>query len=103
MSHVVGLDNVESLLQVHSRAKGLVACAREDGASQLGLRVVPFPESAELNGGFYGQTVSIFRAVDGYEEDVFSREAHDAVFDMRIWVLNPLRHWVPCSRSRHCE
>ena len=94
MRHIIRLDDIKALLQVHARAKGLIACAREDGTSQLGLRVIPLPECAELNCRLNRETVAVLRPVDCDLEDVFAWECDEAVFDVRIRVLDPRRDRV---------
>ncbi|VUC31578.1 unnamed protein product [Clonostachys rosea] len=83
MGYIPGVQNVQSLLKVHSRAKGLVARACEDGASQLRLRVVPLPERAELNCRFHRQAIAVLGAIDCDQENVFSWKGYKTVLDMR--------------------
>lgn len=101
MRHIIRLDNLEPLLQVHARAKSLFPGAREDGASQLRLGVIPPPQSAKLDGRLDGEAVAELRPVDGDEEDVFAGEGDDAVLDVGIRCLDPGRHGVLGSWCRH--
>ena len=40
---IVRLDDVQSLLEIHSSTESFLPCSSEDGASQFGLSIVPFP------------------------------------------------------------
>ncbi|CAH0025741.1 unnamed protein product, partial [Clonostachys rhizophaga] len=64
MGYIPRVQDVQTLLEVHARAKGLVAGACEDGTSQLGLGVVPLPERTELDCGFHGQAIAVLGAID---------------------------------------
>lgn len=75
----VGVLDIKPLLQIHAGAEGLVPRPGEDGAPQLGLRVVPSPQEPELNGSLYGQTIPILWPVDSDEQDMFAWERHQAV------------------------
>lgn len=97
MRHLVRLDYVKALLQVHPRAERLVAGTREDGTAQLWLSIVPPPEGAELDGGFDGEAVAVLGSVDCDLEDVFPGEGDEAVLDVGIWVLDPGGDGVFCS------
>lgn len=101
MSDIVGLDDVESLLQVHSRAECLVACASEDSAPQLRLAIVPLPQCTELDCCLHWQAIAIFWSVDCNLKNVLAGEANNAVFDMWVGVLDPRRDGVLRSRCRH--
>lgn len=46
MGDIIRLNDIEALLQIHASAESLVASTCEDSASQLRLRIVPFPKRA---------------------------------------------------------
>jgi hypothetical protein len=87
--NVIGFYDIQSLLQIHTSAKCFLARACEHCAAQFGLGVVPFPEGAKLDGCFHWQAVHVFWAVDCYEENVFSWEGYNGVFDVWVWLFYP--------------
>lgn len=103
MGNIASMHNVKPLLQVHASAEGLVTCTREDSASQFGLSVIPFPQCTELYRCFDREAVAVLGAVDGHLQNVFSGEADDAVFDVRIRRFYPAWDGILCSWGRHCE
>ena len=101
VGYIAGMHNVKPLLQVHAGTESLVACTCEDSTSQLGLGVIPLPQCTELYCRFDGEAVTVFGAVDGHLENVFSGEADDAVFDVRIRRFYPAWDGILCSWGRH--
>lgn len=89
MRNLICIDQVQPLLQIHARAEGFLACAGEHRAAELGLGIVPFPQSAELDGRFDGEAVHVGLAVDGDEEDVFGGEGDEGVRDVWVGVFEP--------------
>lgn len=94
MRNIIRLQDIQSLLQIHSRTERLLARSSEHCAAQLGFCVVPFPQRAQLDGGFYGEAVHVFGAVDGYEEDVFGGEGDEGVVDSWVRRFYPGGHGV---------
>lgn len=89
MCNIACLQDIKPLLQVHASAEGLFSCASEDGASQLGFRIVPLPKCTELNRCFDRETVAMLRAIDSDQKNMLSWEADDAVLDVRVRGFDP--------------
>lgn len=101
MRNLIRLNDIQSLLQIHTRAKRLVACAREHSTTQLGLCIVPLPQGAQLNCALYGKTIAEFGAVDCDLEDVLCGEGDERVDDVWVWCFYPVGHGVFCAWGCH--
>jgi len=99
--NIVGVSDVESLLQIHACTECLLTGAGEHSTPEFWFGIVPFPQCSQLNRRFYREAVHVFRPVDRDQKNMLLWKRDDAVLDVRIRGFNPF--WCRVFRSGSCH